>query len=971
MGINILAYNYASEIEEKIQSLLKNFAGLEDKIRFVVPSRKDKSWFPVRNAKLWTWDEIYDDICEKTSTKRKGVLSPPDHFLILDSILQSVLVNYQDKIRFLPGLNRPGFLSIISADIRELMNESVKPSQLIHNPESSNPSEFLLPEVYGHYTKYLDDYDLLDSAEICIETHNEIFKNQAWGKDLIIIFAGFMSFNHSQLELVQAFGDRCQEVVVLKPEANLINFHDAALQLKTVSTLQKSSGNIIEIPVTEPDLEPEVIARTLALWSQNQWKHDKNFPGFDSVGVMINQGTESAYAYAFKRYGVPYSFTQGVSISETLPGKILSSLKNLMTRNFPTYETAMLLTQPCFAGMKFPVMKAYRAGYSGLNHWEEYLQSRVDDPEESLHEVFQDALTSIQAIKKFCSTLSQQSNHGEIIKAFYEFLTTKNLWLDHEDKIADYPEFDESRRLTASALQTIHEKYLSISELITDIGPLKDKRLKDNEAYEFLELWCSKTDTRAPLQISNAVRIFTGNPPVLSHFPIWIMTGINQRNWSRNLPSSPLLGEAERKNFSSLPNLQAKAEQREALFRRLLQTGEKLVIILRPMFDNEGRPISESPFMQKFLNDMPEWKSNYRKLQPTNINFLLGNENFTFPEIDAGKKIFRTPPEIHKKANSVGASDIHELLQCSFLWWQKKQAEIYEPNLDIVSHSEWGIMTHKLWECVWKRYRLKMNAPGKVFLKIVDEEWNKLLQAEDEDYKIYARLVKDFRLRRKLKGIDFRVHRLSLIQAEILDKLHDDGYEHKRILLEDEAHLKANFEGVTFLGQCDRIEILQAPSGEEIAFIADYKEGRSENSEKHINIDGYSWNFEKREKFQHGLQLSLYAALFENDNYKLSGVYILGLEDRTISGTFSLNEGNYFTEYLPENTNGNKKKIDNNIAGRIDEGNYAMICAANVLKAERFTPEYQSSLCKFCHIKSLCRKGEFRGEVLSDEDNDE
>ena len=985
MGIRISAYNYASEIEGIIHNLLKKFSGLEDKIHFVVPSRKDKSWFPVRDANLWTWDEIYDAICEDTGTKHKGILSPPDHLLILDSMLQSVLVNHQDKAKFLPGINRPGFLSVLSTDIRELMNESVNPSQLIDNPSSSNPSEFLLPKVYKLYTKYLDEYDLLDSAGICSETHNVIRAHQDWGKDYVMIFVGFMSFNHGQLELVEALGDRCSEVVILKPEAHLQNFRDAIRQLSgspqftANESIRKSSGSIIELPVTKQDIEAEVVARTLAIWSYGQWEHEKDFPGFDSIGIMISEGAEVDYAQAFERYGVPYNFTRGVAINTTLPGKILNALKNLTVRNFPTYDTSMLLAQPCFAGMKFPVARAYRAGYSGLKGWEEYLQTRVDDPEETLPEVFQDALTSIKAIRKFCGTLSRKNDNREIMKAFYEFLTTKGIWLDHKDKIADYPELDESRRLTASAIQTIREKYLSINELITDIGPLKDEKLKDDDAYEFLELWCSKTNTRPPLQVSNAVRIFIGNPPVLSHFPVWIMTNINQRNWSKNLLGSPLLGNNERAklelNEAFLPKLEEKAEQREALFRRLLQTGEKLVIILRPMLDTKGKAIPESPFMQKFFKDMPDWKANYRQAKPENINYLLGDKKFRFTEIEAGRKRLRMPPEIHKVVNAVGASDIHELLQCSFLWWQKRQANIYEPSFEVVSHTEWGNMVHKLWECSWKRYRLNMNAPGKLFQNIVDEEWKRLLQAEDDDYKPFARLVKDFRLQRKLNGIDFRVHRLSLMQAEILDKLHDDGYEHKKILLEEEAHLKTTVEGVTFLGQCDRIEILRSPMGEEIAFIVDYKMGKSENSEKHINIDRYSWNFERRDKFQHGLQLSLYAVLFENNHdYKLSGVYILGLEDGTISGTFSLNEGNYFTEYLPANSNGNKKKIDNNIPGRINEGNYAMACAINILKAERFKPDYRTNLCKFCHIKSLCRKGEFRGEFLSsndDWDNDE
>ena len=962
MDINILSYNYVSELQTEIQSIINNFSGSQNNLKFVVPSRKDKNWFFANTLNLWTWDEIYDDVCEFSGSTRKKVLSPPDHFLILDSILKEEFVNFPDKIQELPGLTRTGFLEIISSDLRELMNEGVEPSKLEHNPDSSNPSEFLLPEVYENYLRYLDNYDLLDSAQICSETLNEIRRNLSWGNDFTVIFTGFMSFNHSQLNLVQALNDRCRKVLILKPEANLENFHDADIQILGFSkNVKKSSGRIIEIPVAEPSFEPEVTARNLALWSQN--KFDEKFTSFDDVGLLISNGTQAAFSEALERYKIPYDFVEGIAINQTLPGKILMSIRGLMLRNFPAYETGMLLTQPCFAGIKFPVMRAFRSGVTGLENWEKFLSDFCEE-----NEIFNRALMSIKAIKKFCENLSRLNTPKNIIKAFYEFLTAENLWLNAENKIYDFPELDETFRTTASAIQTVGEKVLALEELLPDLGSVKDKKFKGDEAFDFLESWCKNSYTRAPLQITNAVRIFVERSPVLSHFPIWIMTNVTQKTWSANINSSPLLGNSEREklavNKTFLPMTHEKAMQKEALFRRMILTGEKLTIISRPELDSEGRPLSESTFMQRFFDDMAEWK--HEKIESEGIKILLGGDNFVFPEIDPDpeKNISRFTPKVFSKANFVGASEINELLGCSFLWWQKRQARLYEQNSEILSPAEWGNMLHKFWECVWKRYSFQLTQ-GKDFIQIAREEWEKLLQAEDENYQNFAKPVKDFRLKRRLNGIKFRVDRLVLMQASIIDKFYSEGYEHEKILLEEDAHLKLRVNDITFLGQCDRIEIFRTPTREKIAFIVDYKTGKGENYENSMKISGYKWNADNVEKFSHGLQLSVYAALFNNSDtdIKLSGVYILGLEDGKISGSFTEDSLKFFSDYKSE-------KFNSKITERINEGNYAMECAAEILKSGEFEPEYNSDLCKFCNIKSICRKSEFKGEILSDNENE-
>lgn len=976
MSVNVITYNKVSELSGIIERITKNFAGHEKDIRFIIPSRKDKYWHHDKSISsaqdLWTWNEIYEDICSSSDSKHKRVLSPPDHLLILKSILDDVLDKLPDKASSWPGLKRSGFPSVLSGDIRDLLNEAVPHEKLNKNPDADNPSEFLLPEVYRLYLEYLAENDLIDSAQICTSALEELKNYQDWGKELILVFEGFLSFNHSQLELVRGLTDRCREVIIIKPEVSMKKFHDANYQMNISSEAQKSSGHVIELKCAEPGLEPEVIARTLALWSQGEYAHDNEFSDFDSIGIMIESGREESFSQAFSRYGIPYSFESGIKINLTLPGIILSSIRHLESRNFPAYDTAMLLSQSCFAGIKFPVMRLYRAGCSGLESWKNYLSEH-----EYEDETFSSALRAVEEIEIFCDVLSHQHRPVEIMSAFEKFLTAKDLWLDRISMTPEYPGMDEAIRITASAIQTVKEKANALYELTPDLGNIQDKRISKEDAYEYLDDWCKNSYTRAPIKISNAVRIFTGNPPVLSSFPVWIMTGITQKTWSGNMKASPLLGNEERRKINAneayLPLTSDEASQHEALFRRLIETGERLTLISRPELDNEGRPVSESPFMKRFREDFKDtWK--FTNAKTSGINILLGSDGFAFSEIDAEEKTARFAPVITKKAEAVGASDIHDLLNCPFLWWQKRQAKLYERDSDIVSPVEWGNMIHKYWQCVWIRYREDMKASGKIFAHIASEEWQRLIDSEkledENDYSPYRKLLHDSRLKRHLEGVKFRVERLRDMQAQILDSLHANGYVHKKILLEDEAHLKSETDGITFLGQCDRIEIMRSPDGEDIAFIADYKEGRSENSEKAMNIENYSWNSEHIKKFEHGLQLSVYAALFERMmNFRLSGVYVLGLEDGKIAGSFSGNTAGIFESHKAEEFS--KNKFNGGISARVTEGEYAMKCAAAILNAGDFMPDYNNADCRYCRIKSLCRKGEIRGDNISENESEE
>ena len=956
------SYNNRSDFDKIIHELREKFSGRE--LRFIVPSRKDKRLMPGHDDLIiWTWQDLYEDIVP--SEKRRRTLSPPDHLLILRKILDDAISNHRDKIESLPGVERAGFLSVLSSDIRELLNEGVSPEILLANPESDNPAEFLLPDIYTDYIKYLETFGLLDSAQIYSEAHGAIRGNQEWGKKFVVIFAGFLSFTHAQLELVKAIRDRCYETQIIKPEANMRGFHDAGVQLGEQEKSSPSKGTIVEIPSAEPGLEPEIIARTLALWSAGKFEAGGEFPGFGNIGLMIDEGREEAFSESFARYGIPHNFRDGVTISRTLPGKILAALRHLQARQFPTYDTAILWTQPCFAGAKFPVMSAYRSGRSGIDSWFEYLLERNDDP------IFHTAMIAAEAVKNFCAFLDGKHTPEDIMKTFDNFLHTPGIWLERDDNISAFPELDESMRMTASAIETVSEKVTALHELLPDLGRVSGEKIKGDDAYNFLEDWCKNSHIRAPIQLSNSVQIFAGRPPVLTSFPVWIMSGVTQKSWSQSQKASPLLGNEERsminENGAFLPRTKEKAEQNEAVFRRLIMTGEKLTVISRPLLDDEGRPVSESPFVKKFLDDMPGWKRT--QLKSEGIKILLGADGFTFTEIDAGENISRYTPSAKAHSDSVNASDIQELLECPLLWYQRRKAKLYQPDTELISPAEWGNLLHKYWESVWKIYRQDMAAPGKNFVSTAKSEWEKL-SAVDDSYSEFSSLLRDSRLSRKREGLRFRAERLSVLQGEILDALHKD-YRHESILLEDEAQLSYELDGVNFFGKCDRIEILRGVDDSAAAFITDYKEGRmqSKNYDEGMkSLDAKSWHKEgEPDSFAHGLQLALYSAMFrERYGYDVSGVYILGHEDGRVWGTFSGLVAGIFAEFSPYDDKGKNIALDKNIAGRIEEGRYAMECAVRILKAGNFAPDYDSVRCRNCRITSICRKGEFRGEMTEE-----
>ncbi|MBR1673153.1 MAG: PD-(D/E)XK nuclease family protein [Fretibacterium sp.] len=982
MAVQVLSYHRGPGLSALIRRFLppSEEASQDAGVRFLVPSRKDRDWWLKRSDQdqygplnappdiLWTWQDLYDTLCAAIGVRRRRPLSPPDHLLILRRLLDEALEEAPELVKRWPGLKRAGFLDVLSDDVRELLNEAVRPEQMDMAsgglPSPEGPASELLPGIYRRYLAYLEENGLLDSAQICTAAVELLNRERTpWGRELTLVFTGFLSFTHGQLELVRALVSHCKDTVILKPEAGLSGLYDAAGQLAGYAEQMGpalSPGRAVELPVADPSLEPEAVARNLALWPSGMGAlaQAQAFPGFSNIGLMTSRGNSGAMVSALERYAIPFTLEAGTDISQTLPGRILASLHSLRNSGFPTYGTALLLTQPCFAGIAFSTANALKAGPVGLSAWEKYLKAARQD------EVSETALRAVRSIAAFCRVLARGARPAELMSAFHKFLTVRGLWLDRMEALP-YPDLDETIRTTASAIETVQEKALTLHELLPDIGPIGQTELKGERAFEFLETWCQQSDTRPPLPLCGAVRLYAGQPPVLASHPVWIMLDVTQQTWPGRAAQSPLLGAAERerldRNGAHLPSVHDKAVQREALFRRLLQTGDSLTVLSRSEVDDGGRPLARSPFIERFCADMGNWE--LQTLAATPIEILTGGDDCLFPSIDpAPSSPELIPPVIRDPRGGplgLGASDLKELLSCPMLWWLRRRGRLRERTLELATVADWGTLAHALWQEVWQKFRLAGDAAR--FPRLVQEEWNTLASGEGR-YAPFKRFTGDHRLQRRLENLRFRILRLGAVQGRILDRLYQAGFRHREIWLEEEARLKRGLDGVTFTGQCDRIEVLEDKAGRPYALITDYKEGRVEKYEKGMSLEGCRWNTAGRDKFRFGLQLSAYAVLFEegHPDLPLAGVNFLGLEDGRLTGTFAPE----LLEFFAPESSSSPRQLALPMTEREEEAEYAMRCAASLLHAGEFGPSYDSALCRTCGMKGVCRRGDFVGERL-------
>jgi hypothetical protein len=988
--VRIVPYRKVSDLDV----LLRGFLG--DATRFVVPSRRDRDWWRTRaglrdfgleteeKTHLWNWEDLYNDLCDFLDLPGLRQIDPPDHRLILFQVVDEFLNEEKEQglLELWPGLVRPGFLDILSDDIRELINEAVSVEQLSITQADGKPTSRVLPRLYERYLVYLRENRLLDSSQIPLATRGLLEEGgeiaEDWAREKIFAFVGFMSFTHGQLALLRKLEELgLEEVVVFKPATELKNFQDATRQFEgiTGNALEGepplTAGKVVSFCASEHSLEPEMIARALAFWHAGKGflssfsslpsspaspsaAEPNPFPGFGAIGMSIPEQRAAAMEAALRRYRIPYSLARGRSIAQTLLGTTLKNLWTIWLQGLEPYDTALLLAQPCFAGADFSIDDAVRAGPRGVKGWEAYLEHEGKEGKSEGKNVAR----AFRALTRFCRRIEKGASPTGLLGALHAFLTVPGLWTNAlTDLPLSSPDLDDSLRELAASAAEVEAKYLALRELLPDLGAAGKRILRGKEAMDFLRSWSEDTLVQASPPTGGAIVLYTGPPPILASYPVWIMTDVTQKSWPGVIRSSPLLDAPEREAMESvsayLPSIHDKHVQKEALFRRLLQTGDVLTVISRSAADEEGRPMNVTSFMEPFIADMKLWE--YVEAPPASIGDLMpGKGEGYFPAIEADlpEKDERGMPVLQDAGKTDGprlpVSSLYELLDCPLRYWLKRRARLRERDATLFSDAEAGQLTHAIWESVWRR---RQETPAPLPL-LIDEEWRRASSLEG-DYASFGRLLRDRRLVRHRKNIEFYITRLARVQQGILDRLEACGLRHSAICAETELE-PYEVDGTTFTGRCDRIEIFD---GDRVV-IMDYKWGRSASYEKRLpDLISRRYLPTRYETFQYGLQLSAYALMYAagRPEHRLVGVGFLGHKDGGLAGTF---EHPAAMCYLPD------KKSGASIETRAGEGLEAMKCAAAILKSRRYEPCYIAESCRCCDMKGVCRKGELRGDAL-------
>jgi RecB family exonuclease len=1015
--VRIIPYRKVSDLDP----LLRDFLGKET--RFIVPSRRDREWWRLRaglrdfglepdsETRLWNWEDLFNDICAFLDSPILRQIDPPDHRLILSYLVAELLKENQKEnregdalpplLKLWPGLARPGFLDILSDDIRELLNEAVSVEQLSVTVFDDKPTSKVLPWLYGRYLLYLRHNRLLDSAQIPLKAL-ELLENSGemaedWGRNKRFVFAGFMSCTHGQFALLQKLEKIShEELVLLKPATELVDFQDATRQFKSQENTWEDDppimpGVVVSLSISEHSLEPELVARTLALWQagtgvlatltppegeekEGEEKERKEgrtlFPGFGVMGISTPPHRMAALEAALRRYHIPYSLARGRSIAQTFLGTTLTSLWTTWVQGLNSYDTALLLAQPCLGGPGFSIDGAVRAGPRGVKEWAAYLKQAAKNAvhqEETKNA--KRALKAFKALTKFCLLVDKGASPSRLLGAFHSFLTMPGLWVDALACLPESnPDLDDSLRELVASVEEVEDKGLALRELQPDLGPAGKVLLQGKEAIDFLQSWCEETLVQPSPPLRGAVVLYDGPPPILASHSVWIITDVTQKNWPGLIRSSPLLDASEREAMVSvsayLPSIHDKYTQKEALFRRLLQTGDNLTVTSHSTTDEEGRPTNVTSFMDSFFTDMKVWE--HPVIPTVGIGGLTpGRSEAYFPaiEVEISEKRERAMPVAQGSRRGAEAlrlpvSGLYNLLDCPLRYWLERNARLKERDTKLFSKAMAGQLTHKIWEAIWHTQQ----KTSETLSFLTAEEWRRALSLE-ADYSAFEVLLKDRRLERHRKNMEFYLQRLAHTQQAILDRLAACGLRHRLVSAETELP-PYQVEGVIFTGRCDRVEVFEDGS----VVIVDYKWGRSASYEKGLANLASRRHFAaqgdvligdglKRESFKYGLQLSAYALMYaiEHSEGQVAGVGFLGHGDGTLAGTFAPPVAGC---YLPN------KKTSVSLQERKEEALAAMKCAAALLKSQRYEPCYVAESCRHCGVKGVCRKGELRGDTL-------
>lgn len=949
--MSLLVETYYS-ITEKHGRLEQLYNSVKERVIFIVPSGLDKepilklisgkgSFFGKR-PDIWTWGEFYRETSQLVEGKARRVIDPPDHHLIIRYILDLYIRRMKEEgVELPPGIYHKGFESILGDNIRDLLAEEILPEymskKILEEEHDQADPEAILVSLYTDYINYLKAYDIADNAQIPTLIY-ESLSNEGIIKfvnEHMFVPVGFLSFTGGQIKLLKALGELTGCNFIL-PETGIEGLHDAISQVKTqYKDRPKWTTNIIELQANNTHLQFDAIARELVLWIHG--KSSLNILGdlenFGDIGIQILPQHLHIIENSLARYKIPFNIQIRGSVGETLLGELPKLIWDAYSSGWSTTDTVFLLSSPLLCCHNFNAQDSMSKSPYGYESWLNTLSGMSA-------ELF-------KKINLLCSDLAEGGTPVELLRFWQKFLfeldCVNHLAIFVEEKIIH----DHVIKDLSSSLVELDKKIEILDDMSKDIGEAAKREIRGTEAVIYILDWGRTATLPIQLPQSRSITLYAGIPPVLTSHKYWIMTDVDYNTWPGKLRESPLLcNESKKKiNVSSqdeiyeftphIPDIHEEREQKEALFRRLIATGEKGVIFTRSLTDSNGRPVGASQFVDPLFASPDSERTCLKRGQieyPLSKS-LPGDGEIWFPgaEVLLYAEKAKRGEMPRKSVVSCGdrpviyLSSLDQWLACPYRYWCISMLRLEKPLKDLFNPIKAGNFLHSLWEMAWKDHIKN----GQTFLTLYKKYWNEAC------IKKYPELSDDARLIRHLDRLKKQVCTI----AELQDLIESEPVVNSRIKVELEFQLPDyEVEGVIFRGRCDRIDFY-----ENGAVVLDYKSNRASDHKNELQLAAYS------------------VILNEKCGLDPYGYGWIGHGDGNLYGYFS--ENATMDAY---HASKNKKNMEDFFT----QAKMTMSDMAKSVKTGQFTANYQSDKCRYCECYTICRRKEALFKIMEDEETE-
>ncbi len=959
MSLHVVTYRSVASIEKELHRLAERG---DLPVAFIVPGSDDREWLKdilvdrstmgFEPFRIWRWDDLYREMCAAVGCSCLIQIDPPDHWLALSALTEQVVEREGERLPL--GVKQPGFVHTLGVTVRELIREEVPPEALTERRDGEDAHELdepveLLAHLYRGYVDLLAKRGLMDSAGISTEITallRDYPQAAEWLCSRQIVLVGFYSFTHSQLAMVRAMVGCGAEVVLFSPEAGMEQEYGAPAQLEGAVVHRCTSRAPAAFSVVGGDsrYELETVVRNLVLWSEGMGPLvDLGIaPGWEQLGMVVQERSLGLAVEVLNRYSVPFHRAQGRSVAETALWGTVRRIWECYRDGWQPRPTAALLCLPWIVpeGDEHAFVVA---SPRGIKAWRRFLEN---EPE---------TLSALEAMNSFAEGISRGGTARELLESLEQLVNRDLRWQETLSRqIADRPDLDMIVLEMGSAIRELERKLVRIVQLQVDLGEAGARKLQDSEAMAFLAAWAESAVVWPEPKRCGVMTLYGGTPPVLAHHPVWVFCEVTAHAWPGSIVESPLLGDQEKERLheadlrgsrldhTHLPLLSERRSQREVLFRRLVTCGDETVIVSRPSVDGSGRPLAESSFLPRALQDgwivdkgaqnrpagqvLPRWSEP--AVSPAEIH-----------EPPAGLSRYRPGrvfPEgaFRSAVQSIRLSSLDDFGACPFRFLCAHIWRLREPDTPGYNSLLAGTAIHRLWEELWTDY---VADPHGGLSRRVSKLWEPVFE------RCYRSLLKSPDLARRRDALLENV----IETVRFVESLEDAGLRERRVASFCEMPLPdLVIDGVRCTGAADRVDLLDDGS----LLLWDYKLGSATGYRRAMQLAAYGVSLERgRDELSFSFS-------------RVGGYVFVGHRDQTVVGA-ALGDLKPLMGLSPGS------RVD--LVERMTKAHEMMTAAAQAINTGMFLPKYDNhQVCLGCPYTGLCRKSELHGHLEEDDEHD-